>query len=106
MPTCRQKGSTTGNQGINAGQIPLQMTQLLLLNGLANLGDARALLLGHSKKLLSRLLTMCARLVTKGSSDLRMHCINQPLRDLPGLIEQREVCWVSDISWEARGINQ
>ena len=51
-------------------------------------------------------LAMCARLVTKGSSDLRMHCINQPLRDLPGLIEQREVCWVSDISWDARGINQ
>jgi hypothetical protein len=35
-----------------------------------------------------------------------MHRINELLRDLPGHIEQREVRWVSDIGWNARGVNQ
>lgn len=105
MPTCRQKGRATGDQSIDAGQSPLQMTHLLL-NGLANLGDARALLLGYNKKLLPCFLTMCARLIPTRLSVLSMHCINQLLRDLPGLIKQREICWVSGLGWDARGINQ
>ncbi|WP_432786085.1 hypothetical protein [Cyanobium sp. BSA11S] len=35
-----------------------------------------------------------------------MHRINQLFRDRPGLIEQREVRWVSDIGWDAGGVNQ
>jgi hypothetical protein len=105
MPTCRKKRATAGDQGINAAKIPLQMPQLLL-NGLADLADARSLFLGHGQKLLPGFLAMCSRLIAKGCSDLRMHRINQLLRDLPGLIEKREVRWVSDISGDARSVAQ
>jgi hypothetical protein len=105
MPSCRQKGATAGDQGINTSQIPFQMAQLLS-NGLADLGNARSLLLRHGEKLLPGFLAMCSRLIAKGCSDLRMHRINQLLRDLPGLIEQREIRWISDVDWDARGVNQ
>jgi hypothetical protein len=78
----------------------------LLLNGLADLADARSHLLRHSEILLSGFRAMCSRHIAKGCSDLKMHRINQLLCDLPGLIEQREVRWVSDIGRYARGVNQ
>ena len=104
MLACGKKAATASDQGINAGQIPLQMAQLLL-NGLADLADARPLHLGHGQKLLSGFLAVRAWLIAKGFSDMRMHLINQLFGDLPGLIEQKEVCWVTDIGWHARGIN-
>jgi hypothetical protein len=58
----------------------------LLFDGLANLVDARPLLLGNSKKLLYGLPEMRARLSSKPISDRRMHRVNQLLRDLSGLI--------------------
>jgi hypothetical protein len=58
----------------------------LLLDGLANLVDARLLLLGNSKKLLSGFPAMPARLSSKPISDRRMHRDNQLPRDFSGLI--------------------
>jgi hypothetical protein len=58
----------------------------LLFVGLANLVDARPLLLGNSKKLLSGFPAMRARLSSEPISDRRMHRVNQLLRDFSGLI--------------------
>jgi hypothetical protein len=58
----------------------------LLFDGLANLVDARPLLLGNSKKLLSGFPAMRTRLGSEPISDRRMHRVNQLLRDLSGLI--------------------
>ena len=104
MPACGKKAATASDQGINTGQIPLQMAQLLL-NALANLVDARPLLFGHCKKLLPGFLAMRTRLIAKAFSDLRMHCVNQLLRDLSGLIEQREIRWVPNIGRDACSVN-
>jgi hypothetical protein len=60
----------------------------LLLDGFADLADARPLLLGHSKELLPSLLAVCAGLLAKGLSDLRMHRVNQLLGDFTCLIEK------------------
>jgi hypothetical protein len=87
MPTGSQKAATTNDQGINAREVSLQVAELLL-DGLADLTQARLLLLGHSKKLLPRLFAMYTRLVVKVFSDLRMHCIDQDFSHLPGFIEQ------------------
>jgi hypothetical protein len=87
MTSGSQKAATTSNQGIDACQIPLQVPQLLL-DGLADLVDPWLLLLGNSKKLLPRFPTVCTGLVAKVFPDLWMHCIDQDLSDLSGLIEQ------------------
>ena len=47
MPSGRQKAATTGDQGVNARQIPLQVAELLL-DGLADFADTGPLLLGYS----------------------------------------------------------
>jgi hypothetical protein len=60
----------------------------LLFDGLANLVDARPLLLGNSKKLLSGFPAMRARLSSEPISDRRMHRVNQLLRNFSGLIEK------------------
>ncbi len=67
-----QKAATTGDQAVNARQIPLQMPKLLL-DSLAYLVETGSLLLGHSKKLLPRLFPVCTRLMAKIFSDLSMH---------------------------------
>jgi hypothetical protein len=46
MTSGRQKATTACHQGINARQIPFQMAKLLL-DGFADLTDARPLLSGH-----------------------------------------------------------
>jgi hypothetical protein len=87
MTSGGQKAATTGNQGIDACQIPRQVPQLLL-DGLADLVDTWLLLLGNSKKLLPRFPAVCTGFVAKVFPDLWMHCIDQDLSDLSGLIEQ------------------
>jgi hypothetical protein len=58
----------------------------LLFDGLANLVDARALLLGNSKKRLSGFPAMREWLSSEPISDRRMHRVNQLLRHFSGLI--------------------
>jgi hypothetical protein len=87
MPSSGQKADTTGDQGVNARQIPLEVAKLLL-DGLADLVDTGSLLLGYSKKLLPRLVAVRTRLMAKALSDLRMHRINQDLSYLPRFIKQ------------------
>ena len=86
-------------------QDPLQIAQLLL-NGLADLGNPRSHFLSHGQMLLPGFLAMCSRLIAKGCFDLRMHRINQLLRDFSGFIEKREVRLVSDIGGDARSVDQ
>jgi hypothetical protein len=62
--------------------------------------------LWHVQNLLAGFLAMRSRRIAKGFSDQRMHRISQLLRNLPDLFEQREIRWVSDIGWDARGVNQ
>jgi hypothetical protein len=68
------------DQGIDAGQIAIQMTELLL-DDLTDLADLRPLLLGYSKKMLPGLVAVHARLETQVRSDLRVHHITQFLGD-------------------------
>jgi hypothetical protein len=60
----------------------------LLFDGLANLVDASPPLLGNSKKMLSGIPAMRARLSSEPISDRRMHRVNQLLRNFSGLIEK------------------
>lgn len=78
----------------------------LLFDGLANLVDARPLLLGISKKLLSGIPAMRARLSSEPISDRRMHRVNQLLRHLSRFIEKGYISRVADISWCACSIEQ
>ena len=87
MPSGCQKAAATSDHGVNTRQIPLEVAKLLL-DGLADLVDSGPLLFGHGKKLLPRLFAVRTRLMPKAFSDLRMHCINQDLSNLPGFIEQ------------------
>jgi hypothetical protein len=48
MPACGKKTATASDQGINTGQIRLQMAQRLL-NCLANLGDTRSILFATAR---------------------------------------------------------
>jgi hypothetical protein len=59
----------------------------LLFDGLANLVDARPLLIG-SKKLLSGFPAMRAWLSSEPISSRRIHRVNQLLRNFSGLIEK------------------
>ena len=86
MPSGRQKTATTGDQGVNTRQIPLQVAKLLP-DGLTDLVDTGLLLLGNGKKLLSRFSAVCTRFMAKAFPDLRMHRIDQDLGHLPGFIE-------------------
>ena len=72
----RQKACTTRGQGVNAGQIRLEMTKLML-HRFADHVDARSLLLCHGQELFPGLLAVCAWLMAKAFSDLQMHCIDQ-----------------------------
>ncbi len=87
MQSGSQKTATTGDQGVNAREVSLQVAKLLL-DGLADLVDTGSLLLGYSKKLLPRLFAVRTRLMAKAFSDLRMHRIDQNLSHLLGFIEQ------------------
>jgi hypothetical protein len=87
MPSGRKKASAAGDQGVNTRQIPLQVAKLLL-DGFANLADARPLLFGNRKKLLPSFFAVCAWFTVKGFSDLRVHRVDQDLGHLPGFIEQ------------------
>jgi hypothetical protein len=58
----------------------------LLFDGLANLVDARPLLPGNSKKLLSGFPAMREWLSSEPISDWRMHRVNQLLSHFSGLI--------------------
>jgi hypothetical protein len=87
MPSGGKKPSTTSDQGVNAGQIPLQVAKLLL-DGLADLVDTGFLLLGNGQKLLTPFPAVCTWLMTKAFSNLRIHRIDQDLSDLPGFIEK------------------
>ena len=68
MPSGGQKAATTSDQGVNACQIPLEVTQLLL-DRFADLADPWLLLFGHFKKLLPRLFAECTWLVAKAFPD-------------------------------------
>ncbi len=83
MSSVGQTAATTSNQGINACQVPLEMTELLL-DGFADLADPGLLLFGHCKKLLPCLFAVRTRLVAKAVADLNMHRINQDLSCFPG----------------------
>lgn len=85
VPSCGQKTATTGDQGINADKVPLQMAEPLL-DRLSNLADARAFIISHCKKLLPGFLSMRSWLLAKLISDWRMHRVNQFLRDFSGFI--------------------
>ena len=87
MSTGGQKAATTGDQGVNAREVALQVTKLLP-DGHADLVDTGLLLIGNGKKLLSRFSAVCKRLVAKVFPDLWMHRINQDLSHLLGFIEQ------------------
>ena len=60
----------------------------LLFDGLANLVDARPLLLGNNKQLLSGIPAIRARLSSEPISNRRMHRVNQLLRNFSGLIRK------------------
>jgi hypothetical protein len=51
MASGGQKVSTTGDLGVNAREVSIQVTELLL-DGFADLADPWPLLFGHCKKLL------------------------------------------------------
>ena len=65
----RQKACATSGQSINAGQIALEMTKLLL-DRLADHVDSGSLLLCHCQELFPGLLTVCAWLRAKGFSEM------------------------------------
>ena len=54
----RRKACTTGSQGINTGQIALEMSKLLL-DRLADHVDSGSFLLCHCQELFPGLLTVC-----------------------------------------------
>ena len=87
MASGGQKVATTGDQGVNAREVSLQVAELLL-DGFADLADPGPLLFGHCKKLLPRPFAVRTRLVAKAVPHLNMHRINQDLSCLPGFIEQ------------------
>ena len=87
MASGGQKVATTGDQGVNARDVSLQVTELLL-DGFADLADPGPLLFGHCKKLLSCPFAVRTRLVAKAVPHLNMYRINQDLSCLPGFIEQ------------------
>jgi hypothetical protein len=74
-------------QGINARQIALEMTKLLLDCRVDHV-DSGSLLLGHGHELFPGLLAMCPWLMAKGFPDLRMHRIDQCLSQLRCFIEK------------------
>ena len=87
MPSGSQKAAATVDQGVNAREVSLLVSELLF-DCLADLADSGSLLFGHCKKLLPRLFAVCTRLVAKAFPGLRMHRIDQDLSDLPGFIEK------------------
>jgi hypothetical protein len=66
MASRDQKIATTGDQTVNARQIPLKVDKLML-DRLADVADMETHLPDYNKKLLTRLFTVCTRFVTKTS---------------------------------------
>ena len=75
VPTGRKKACPTTDQGVDAGQIALQVVRLLLL--------------GHSQKLPPGFIAECTGLMANSISNLSIHHINQSLGDLSCTIETR-----------------
>ena len=73
-----QKACTTGCQGIDADEIVLEIAKLLA-DRFTDLVNSGPLLFSHGKKIFSSLCTVCSLFMTKESSDLRMHPIDQCL---------------------------
>ena len=88
VPTGRKKACPTTDQGVDAGQIALQVARLLL-DGHTDPVDSRLLLLGHSQKLPPGFIAMCTGLIANSISNLQIHRINQSLGDLSFIIETR-----------------
>jgi hypothetical protein len=77
----RQKACTIGGWAVHAGWVPLEMAEVLL-DRFGDCVDGSELLLGNGKKLLPGFITLDMRLGIENVSNMRLHPVDQFLRDL------------------------